>query len=210
MARRRRRDAAASRAAILAAAREVFAGRGFHGAGVEQIARKAGVAKGTVFLHFKSKENLLFSMVEGHFATIEKLYAEMVRPEMSARRQLEELAAVERWLGGEVTEFSRAMLSIWTGLPPALRRRLDTFIRKTYNLYLGRIAGLFRDFLGAGRVEGVSVEALAAAFMACLDGILIRTRVGKVSPPPAQVGRALKKVFIESLAPRARRKGARR
>jgi TetR/AcrR family transcriptional regulator, fatty acid metabolism regulator protein len=50
------------RDAILAAAVEVFARRGYFGAQVADIARAAGVAAGTVYLYFRSKDDLLVSI----------------------------------------------------------------------------------------------------------------------------------------------------
>jgi AcrR family transcriptional regulator len=48
-----------TRAALLAAAREAFAARGFDAATIRDIARRAGVATGTVFVHFPDKQALL-------------------------------------------------------------------------------------------------------------------------------------------------------
>jgi TetR/AcrR family transcriptional regulator, fatty acid metabolism regulator protein len=51
-------------AAILRAATEVFAERGFFNAQVADVARAAGVAAGTVYLYFRSKDDLLVSIFE--------------------------------------------------------------------------------------------------------------------------------------------------
>jgi len=68
---RRSRPAAAPEAppgpkrdAILRAAIDVFAERGFFNAQVADVARAAGVAAGTVYLYFKSKDDLLVSIFE--------------------------------------------------------------------------------------------------------------------------------------------------
>jgi len=50
--------------AITQAARELFAEKGFDGTSTAEIAERAGVANGTVFHHFKTKENLLLQMGE--------------------------------------------------------------------------------------------------------------------------------------------------
>jgi AcrR family transcriptional regulator len=50
---------------ILEAARRVFARLSYASANVEEIAQEAGVAKGTVYLYFKSKEEI-FAAVLGH------------------------------------------------------------------------------------------------------------------------------------------------
>ncbi len=50
--------------AILGAATELFARKGYKGTAVSEIADQADVAQGTVFHHFKSKENLLISICD--------------------------------------------------------------------------------------------------------------------------------------------------
>ncbi|MEO1229370.1 MAG: TetR/AcrR family transcriptional regulator [Myxococcota bacterium] len=52
------------RQAIIDAAVEVFAKKGFFGAKVAEIAETAGVADGTIYLYFKSKDDLLISLFE--------------------------------------------------------------------------------------------------------------------------------------------------
>ena len=64
-----RADAARNRASLLAAAEDEFAERG-PSASVADIARRAGVAKGTVFRHFPTKEDLIASIVSGHIAVL--------------------------------------------------------------------------------------------------------------------------------------------
>ena len=59
------RDAAASKAKILAAARAVFAERGYAGGSIREIARRAGVTHGLVMRHFGSKEALLVAALPG-------------------------------------------------------------------------------------------------------------------------------------------------
>lgn len=52
------------REAILRAATDIFAERGFFNAQVADVARAAGVAAGTVYLYFRSKDDLLVSIFE--------------------------------------------------------------------------------------------------------------------------------------------------
>src|SRR3954468_5307653 len=55
---------ASKREAILRAAIDVFADRGYFNAQVADVARAAGVAAGTVYLYFRSKDDLLISIFE--------------------------------------------------------------------------------------------------------------------------------------------------
>jgi AcrR family transcriptional regulator len=59
----RAQKSAARREAILAAALDEFSARGFAAARLEDVARRAGVAKGTIYLHFASKEALFQELV---------------------------------------------------------------------------------------------------------------------------------------------------
>ena len=59
-----RLDKADKRDAILRAAIETFAARGFFNAQVADVARSAGVAAGTVYLYFRGKDDLLISIFE--------------------------------------------------------------------------------------------------------------------------------------------------
>jgi len=61
MARRRTDD---KRQRILDAAVRVFAKKGYHGAKVAEIAKRAGIADGTVYLYFRNKEDILVSLFD--------------------------------------------------------------------------------------------------------------------------------------------------
>jgi AcrR family transcriptional regulator len=54
---------AATRDAILAAALDEFAARGFAAARLDDVARRAGVAKGTIYVHFRDKVTLFEELV---------------------------------------------------------------------------------------------------------------------------------------------------
>src|SRR6266540_582391 len=55
---------------ILGAAERIFARRGFFHARVSEIAREAGVADGTIYLYFKSKDELLISLFESRMERV--------------------------------------------------------------------------------------------------------------------------------------------
>jgi AcrR family transcriptional regulator len=55
--------AAERRAAIVAAALDEFVARGFTATRLDDVAKAAGVAKGTIYLHFKDKEALFVELV---------------------------------------------------------------------------------------------------------------------------------------------------
>ena len=58
------------RGQILTAALRVFAERGYHGAAVSDLVKAAGVARGTFYLYFDSKEAIFHELLEGLLATL--------------------------------------------------------------------------------------------------------------------------------------------
>ena len=58
------------RVRILDAALKVFATRGFYNAKVSEVAREAGVADGTIYLYFESKDALLIALFEDRMQRI--------------------------------------------------------------------------------------------------------------------------------------------
>jgi len=73
---RRRREAAERRRCILAAAREVFWQRGYAGATMPQIAARAELAPGTLYLYFPGKDALYVELLlEGYDLLIRRLHA---------------------------------------------------------------------------------------------------------------------------------------
>src|SRR5205085_8886009 len=87
--RSRTQSAEERRAAILAAALEEFSARGFEGARLDDVAKRAGIAKGTIYLYFADKEalfqELVRSMVNPVLSTLEQMRA----PDIPARMLIE-------------------------------------------------------------------------------------------------------------------------
>ncbi len=79
---------------IVNASVEVFAEKGFFGARVSEIAEAAGVADGTIYLYFKSKDEILISLFEEKMGEIIKrlqgMLADLEDPEVKMRRYIVE------------------------------------------------------------------------------------------------------------------------
>lgn len=113
-AKRRQQASEQRREAILAAALEVFASDGFAAARLDDVAAKAGVAKGTIYLFFEDKEHLfeqiLISAITPVLAQVEALAS---APAMSLDEVLAAMFAYFRKevLGTRRREVIRLVLS---------------------------------------------------------------------------------------------------
>lgn len=87
----RQEQADAARAALIEAASELFAERGYHDSSVAEIGARAGVSRGLVNHHFGSKENLLAAVIEAHIVEWEQ---GVVAPAIAGKSGLSALEAI--------------------------------------------------------------------------------------------------------------------
>src|SRR5438876_1749922 len=91
-------------ALILQAAEEVLMEKGYYETSIEEIAARVGIAKGTVYLHFPSKEDLVFAIFERDMQKLAEFIDATVSSSITARGKLE--AILQFTYGGL---FSRRM-----------------------------------------------------------------------------------------------------
>lgn len=96
---RRTRRSVRTRERILAAATEVFARRGFHGARVADIAEQAGIAYGLVYHHFKNKDDILAAIFSERWGEYVRYIDDLVESPEPFRAQVAHLVHfwVETW-----------------------------------------------------------------------------------------------------------------
>jgi AcrR family transcriptional regulator len=92
--RGRRRDAASTREALVAAGTELFAERGYDGVPVWAIAQKAGVNKAMINYHFGGKRKLYLAIASATFAEIVASVERLADSPRPAPEVLRELVAV--------------------------------------------------------------------------------------------------------------------
>src|SRR3982750_1255768 len=87
----RARAAEERRAAILAAALDEFTARGYEGARLDDVAKRAGIAKGTIYLYFADKETLFQELVRSMVHPVLGMLDKMRGVEIPARMLVEGL-----------------------------------------------------------------------------------------------------------------------
>jgi AcrR family transcriptional regulator len=111
---------------ICAAALEIFAEKGFAAARLDEIARRAGVSKGTLYLYFKDKEALFRAVVQSAIApnieavtsaisAVDAPFAEVVRMLLAAFAEREArlpIGAVAKMVVGESRNFPE-LARVW-------------------------------------------------------------------------------------------------
>ena len=157
-----RRDASPGpkRDAILRAAIDVFAERGYFNAQVADVARAAGVAAGTVYLYFKSKDDLLVSIFERSMRESLTAGREAVADLSDPRERLRRLAR------GHL-----ARLGSDRNLAVVFQvelRQSTKFMERFSSTHLRDYLGLIREAIADGQRSGIfrdDIKATVAAKM---------------------------------------------
>ncbi|MCY6372703.1 TetR/AcrR family transcriptional regulator [Clostridium ganghwense] len=99
---------------IFTAAIKVFSTNGYNGATMDDIALKAGVAKGTLYYHFKSKEEIFKYIVREGMNEIKENIQEAVDREQDCILRLKTLCKVQIDLVCENRDFFKVIMSqLW-------------------------------------------------------------------------------------------------
>jgi AcrR family transcriptional regulator len=87
--KRRERQKAETRAAIIEAATELFLSQGYAGFSLRQVAEQIGYSPGTIYLYFDSKDDLLFYIVDEGFRKFGEMLQAAVDASDDPRQQLD-------------------------------------------------------------------------------------------------------------------------
>ena len=100
--------------AIFDSAIKIFSGSGYDGATMDVIAVNAGVAKGTLYYHFKSKEEIFkYIITEGMNVIMEQI-EEVTESEVDSLMKLKILCGVQLSLVHENRDFFKVIMSqLW-------------------------------------------------------------------------------------------------
>ena len=100
----------AKRQQILDSAVAVFAEKGFYNAKVTDIAHKAGIAHGTVYLYFQTKEDILIQIFEEKFEELVSYIFTEVGTEQNALAKLRRLILIQLQMVETNPELTELML----------------------------------------------------------------------------------------------------
>jgi AcrR family transcriptional regulator len=156
-------DKKARRQALLQAARDVFASKGYHDAKVDDICLAANVAKGPYYLYFKDKRAVLEELVDGLFARIGTAILR-VDVERDVRSQIEHNVRAIVAVFLDDPALTRILLSYAAGLDPA-------FVRKIGSFYAG-VRRLLCSALEEGQRMGIVAQGDADFFASLSLGML--------------------------------------
>jgi AcrR family transcriptional regulator len=152
------------RGEILAAAAKVFASKGLDAARMDDIAKVAGLAKGTLYLYFESKDAIYQAVVQQTIDKLAALTAEHVGREATFAGKLAAFISVRNSFWNEQQQLYRIILSIKRD---GVNRKRSIGWQKEAVLYL---QALFAEAAEAGEIPQQDFLAAAWTTMDALRG----------------------------------------
>lgn len=196
---------------ILNAALDVFAARGFAAAKLDEVAARAGVSKGTLYLYFESKEELFRSVVRG-----------LLLPNVATaeRRIAEHKGSAAELLRALVTSFGRIIAESKLGAIPKLVIAEATTFPDLAKFYyeevikrgMRAIGGLIARGAEAGEFRPIAPEQFLPLLMGPLLVLVVwKHGFEKAGIPPLPLDAVLNEhanSLLRALAPDTARKEA--
>lgn len=155
-----RRKEEEKRKKILDAAVRVFAREGFYNAKVEEVAREAGVAHGTVYLYFGSKEDLLISVFRENLRELIEYVGSEIQKEKDAEARLKRMIHLQIELIETNPELTELLLVEF----PQTGKFLSSQAIDEVAAYINMIA----DILKQGMAEKIFYDSIDANIVATL------------------------------------------
>jgi TetR/AcrR family fatty acid metabolism transcriptional regulator len=185
---------------ILEAARRTIGRFGFEGTTIDRVADEARIAKGTIYLYFTNKDDLLHAtVVEG----LRVLTAELQRSDKASAPPIERISGLVRdmfRLQNSHQDFLKALIldSRFVCYEPGDRREQE--LRLVYLGFLEHLAGVLRSAAAAGAIRNIDPQLAAFMLSEMMNGCLRRRLVGLADDtPPEADAQAVLDLFLHGV-----------
>lgn len=155
------RERRRAREVILTAAADLFAEFGFEKTSVRQIADRAKLSVGKLYLHFEGKEDIFREILQGYLKDLNHLIDTANNPDQSPLEQIRcQLAAATNHL-----KESSKLIIIFVNENPLM---LEGLIKKEIMHYRATLAGLFACAMEQGEIRREDPDAVAAILLGAI------------------------------------------
>jgi AcrR family transcriptional regulator len=186
-------------ALILQAAEAVLAEKGYHDTSMDEIASRVGIAKGTIYLHYASKDDLVVALFAREMTAFRYAIEQIAAEQLPARDRL--AAILRHTYAGLGTQRQQlfASLSASISLPQWLLAK-QAALREHY----AQITATIRSILAAGQASGEFDPRIPT-------GVMLTTFLGLLSPrsyaplldeehlTPDELARAVSHIYFQGI-----------
>ncbi|HEY3835148.1 MAG TPA: TetR/AcrR family transcriptional regulator [Bryobacteraceae bacterium] len=182
------------RAGILKAARKVFARHGFDGATMDDVAEACNIAKGTLYLYFKSKRQIYGGVLREDLQSLREATGRAIEAAATAEGKIRAFISARFDFFEQHRDFFRIYNSdisaIFVSAHPMQKDLRDFYLEQAEML-----AGILADGIQAGEIRNVPPQAAAFAIYDMTRACIARRILG-LSPQDGDTDMAILLDFI--------------
>jgi len=186
-------------ALILKVAEEVLAEKGYRDTSVDEIAARVGIAKGTVYLHFASKEELVVALFERDMQNFLQVVARHVASTASAHDKMEAILHV---MYGELfSKRIQLLYSIYQS--PELRKNFGEkgCMRALWEELVAHITSLLEEGKAAGEFDvTLPTPVMVSAFFSLLSPKNYERLTIESQISPDELAQQLGRIYFKGIA----------
>lgn len=165
---------------IIHAAFEVFAKQGLEKGKISDIAKHAGIGKGTVYEYFKSKDEI-FHAIEDMFIgeTMEQLQT-VANSDDSPTNKLEQICGFSLDLHEHMGDSILIISELWAQHSRGLQHEHDsTIFADMYKDFYKIIEDILIDGISKNEFRSMSVKGVTTLLLAMIDGVIWQSVIFK-------------------------------
>jgi len=160
-------------AQILQAAEKLFAKKGFYPTTIDEIAKEAKSAKGTIYLYFNNKEDLFFSVIETKLDLLLNKIQEAVEKPGSASQRIKAAISIHLKFLEENKNFFKVMESFPEGLKKKLERKLKGRVVEKQSRYIEILDRLIQEAIERKEIKALDSKKLAIILMGIVHSLTV-------------------------------------
>jgi len=167
---------------ILQASEEVLLEKGYQDTSMDEIAARVGIAKGTLYLHFTGKEDLILALLEREMQEFLQIIEATVTLEATVRAKLETIlyTMYRGQLGKRVQLISSLMESVDIRKQLAVKRDK---LRSRWQDVTSAIAALLEEGKSAGEFDDtIPTFIMVSTFLSLLPPQISKYIIGEIAP----------------------------
>jgi len=155
---------------LVVAALDLFAARGYHATRVSDIVQRAGVAQGTFYLYFESKEALFIHLVDAFFARVLAATLGTYRPEAALTPQdaLAQVRAIWRATLSRCRD-ERALVSVILREATGLGPTVTAHVQANYQRVVDGLAAFVAQGSASGLLRPIDPQLVGWVILGMLE-----------------------------------------
>jgi TetR/AcrR family transcriptional regulator, fatty acid metabolism regulator protein len=182
---------------IIEAAVRVFARKGYYNSRVSDIAREAGIAAGTIYLYFKTKDDILVTLFRDKMADFVDTVRKAIAVEPDAARKVRRLVSLHFRILEENPELAEVV--------QVELRQGQKFFRGASSQEIGAYFALIGSVLEEGVAEGrfrsgLPVKVATKMLFGAMDQVATSWVLGRRGYPLVDTADAVAEIFLQGVA----------